>query len=62
MADKAKAAAAKKDEVPQAQPVKPEIKSEFRQYLEQHPDAIPDLLRVLTKFYQDAPKECEVQQ
>ena len=60
MADKAKAAVAKKDEVVM-QPIKPENKSEFRIYLEQHPEAAHDLVKVLTKFYQDAPKECDLQ-
>ncbi len=52
MADKSKPTTSKGGEVPPSSTPKPtEHKSEFRQYLEHHPEASSDLIKILVKIY-----------
>ena len=57
-----KAASKKSAEEALPTPQKPVLTSEFAQYLDQHPEMSTELIRVLTKMYQDPPKECDVLQ
>ena len=55
MADKAKLAQKQKEELDakNAAATTAQAKSEFRVYLEQHPEASQELLKVLVRLYQD---------